>query len=92
MSSENDESVRRAQRDLAKRLGVSENEVKVDSVEQADFPDAALGAPVEGEMSAQMITPGKRIRLSVGDDGYEYRASRNSLRLYKYKGGNHRVD
>ncbi len=92
MSMEKDEAVKRAQRDLAKRLGVGEAEVKVDSVEQTDFPDAALGAPVEGEMSAQMITPGQRIRLSAGGDGYEYRASRNSLRLYKYKGGNHRID
>ena len=92
MSSENDEAVKRATRDLAKRLGVSDAEVKVDSVEAQDFPDAALGAPVEEEMSAQMITPGQRIRLSVGDDGYEYRASRFSLRLYSYDGENHRID
>jgi hypothetical protein len=92
MNAEEDEVVKRAQRDLAKRIGVGESEIKVDSIEKADFPDAALGAPVNGEMSAQMITPGQRIRLSVGKDGYEYRASRNSLRLYKFKGGNHRVD
>lgn len=92
MNSETDEAVKRAQRDLAKRLGVTESQIKVDSIEQADFPDAALGAPVSGEMSAQMITPGQRIRLSVGNDGYEYRASRHSLRLCKFKGGNHRID
>lgn len=92
MDSLYDEAVKRATRDLAKRLGVGEEKVKVDSVEPQDFPDSALGAPVEEEMSAQMITPGQRIRLSVGDDGYEYRASRFSLRLYNFNGENHRID
>ncbi len=92
MDSNKDEAVKQATRDLAKRLGVAEAKVKVDSIEDADFPDSALGAPVEGEMSAQMITPGQRIRLSVGGDGYEYRASRFSLRLYDFDGENHRVD
>ena len=85
------DTVRRARADLAKRLNVAENNIKEDAVESADFPDASLGAPVEGEMSAQMITPGLRIRLSVGDDGYEYRAANKQLRLYKFKGSNFRV-
>ena len=92
MDQTTDEAVKRATRDLAKRLGVKESEVKVNSVEQTDFPDSALGAPVGGEMSAQMITPGQRIRLAVGKDGYEYRASRFSLRAYNLDGENHRVD
>ncbi len=87
-----DESVKRARADLAERLGVSEDEIKEEAVEEADFPDMALGAPVKGEMSGQMITSGWRIRLGDGKGGsHEYRADQNQLRLYNYKGTNHRV-
>lgn len=91
MASDQNEIVRRARADLAKRLGVSEDQIKEESVEQADFPDMALGAPLEGEMSGQMITPGLRIRLKAGGRGYEYRANERQLRLYDYKGKNHRI-
>ena len=91
MALSKEESVRRARADLAKRLGVSENEIKEDSVEQADFPDLALGAPVEDEMSGQMIASGWRIRLSAAGRPYEYRADKNQLRLYNYEGSNYKV-
>jgi len=87
-----EESVKRARADLAKRLGVSEDEIKEEAVEEADFPDMALGAPVKGEMSGQMITSGWRIRLKAAKGGsHEYRADQNQLRLYNYKGGNHKI-
>jgi hypothetical protein len=91
MGASKEEIVRRARADLARRLGVSEDEIKEEAVEEADFPDMALGAPVKGEMSGQMITSGWRIRLSAGDSGYEYRADQNQLRLYNYKGSNHKI-
>ena len=87
-----EESVKRARADLAKRLGVSEDEITEEAVEEADFPDMALGAPVKGEMSGQMITSGWRIRLKAAKGGsHEYRADQNQLRLYNYKGGNHKI-
>ena len=87
-----EENMRRARADLAKRLGVSEDEIKEEAIEEADFPDMALGAPVKDEMSGQMITSGWRIRLRAGSgDSHEYRADQNQLRLYNYKGANHRV-
>ena len=92
MAANREEVVKRARADLAKRLGVSEDEIKEETVEQADFPDMALGAPVKGEMSGQMITTGWRIRLKAGDKGgYEYRADDDQLRLYNYKGTNHKI-
>jgi hypothetical protein len=92
MGANKEEIVRRARADLAKRLNVSEDEIKEESVEEADFPDMALGAPVKDEMSGQMISTGWRIRLSAGKGGgYEYRADRNQLRLYNYKGSNHKI-
>jgi hypothetical protein len=91
MALSKEESIRRARADLAQRLGISESEIKEEAVEQADFPDMALGAPVEDEMSGQMIASGWRIRLLADGNAYEYRADKNQLRLYNYKGSNYRV-
>ena len=86
-----EEAVERARRDLAGRLGVAEGEVSEDSVEEADLPDTALGAHLPGEMSAMMIVSGWRIRLAAGGRSYEYRADRNQLRLYDFKGANYKI-
>jgi hypothetical protein len=91
MTLSKEDAVSKARADLAKRLGISETDIKEDAVEQADFPDMALGAPVEDEMSGQMITSGWRIRLSASGGGYEYRAARDQLRLYNYKGSNYKI-
>jgi hypothetical protein len=92
MALSKEEAVSRARRDLAKRLGVAEDEIQEQSVERADFPDMALGAAVEDEMSGQMITSGWRIRLGASGHGsHEYRASADELRLYDFKGSNYRI-
>ena len=91
MSFDKDDSVSRARADLAKRLGVSEGEVKEESVEPAEFPDMGLGAPVGDEMSGMMITPGWRIRLGASGRSYEYRADGRQLRLYDFKGKNYKI-
>ena len=91
MSSSQQDMTERARRDLAQRLGLNERDLSVNSVEQTDFPDAALGAPVEDEMSAQVITPGWRVRLTVNGQTYEYRATGRQLRLVNFKGENYRI-
>ncbi|MBC7912370.1 MAG: hypothetical protein H7Y30_17820 [Pyrinomonadaceae bacterium] len=92
MGLDKDDAVRRARRDLAKRLGVSEDEITEEAVEKTDFPDMALGAGTEDEMSGQMMTPGLRIRLKAGGHGsHEYRAGDDQLRLYNFKGSNYRI-
>ena len=83
--------ISKARQDLAERLEVSENAISGFGVEQTDFPDASLGAPCEDEMSAQVITPGWRIRLQAGGETYEYRATERQLRLVNFKGRNYRV-
>ena len=90
MSFSKEQAVAAAKKDLAKRLGVSESEIQ-ESVEDADFPNMALGAGVKDEMSGQMITPGWRIRLKTGAQNAEYRANKNQLRLYNFKGQNYRI-
>ncbi len=86
-----DEAAARARADLAARLGLNEQDIADESIADADFSDANFGASTPDEMSAQMITPGWRIRLTAGGQTYEYRANRNRLRLFDFKGANHRV-
>jgi hypothetical protein len=91
MSISKDGAVQNARRDLAKRLNIDPADVKERSVEDSDFPDMSLGAAEDGEMSGQMITPGWRIRLEANGQTFEYRADKNQVRLYKYKGKNYRI-
>jgi hypothetical protein len=91
MAYSKEDAVARARKDLAARLGVAESEIREESVEQADFPNTALGAPTRGEMSGMMMTSGWRIRLGAAGHSYEYRADRNQLRLYDFKGVNYKI-
>jgi hypothetical protein len=85
------DAVAHARKDLAARLGVAEGEIGEESVEETDFPNTALGAPARGEMSGMMIASGWRIRLSASGKSYEYRADRNQVRLYNFKGTNYKI-
>lgn len=85
------EALVRARQDLAQRLGLGDDDILEGLVEPAEFPNAALGAPVEDEMSAQVITPGRRIRLITKDGSYEYRATEKQLRLFNFNGQHYRI-
>jgi len=91
MAYSRDEAVARARADHSGRLGLPEGEVSEESVDEADFPNTALGAPLRDEMSGMMITSGWRIRLAARGRSYEYRADRNQLRLYDYNGKNYKI-
>ena len=91
MSMNKDEAVEKARKDLAQRLKIDAKEIKEQSVQDDDFPDMALGAPEEEEMSGQMISSGWRIRLGANGKTYEYRADKNQVRLYQYHGKNYRI-
>lgn len=91
MAMTKEDAVRRAKSDLAVRLGVAEGEIEEDSIEDAEFPNASFGAATPGELSAQMITPGWRIRLRARGERFEYRANRNRMRLVNFRGANHLV-
>ena len=91
MSFSKDSAVERAKKDLAQRIGVSQNDIEV-SVTDVDFPDMSLGAPEAGEMSAQMIASGWRIDLSADGQKYEYRGNRDQLRLRGFNGTNYIIE
>lgn len=86
-----DEATAAAKKDLADRLGVDESAVKELSVTEKDFPDMSLGAAVNGEMSAQMISSGWEIKLDVDGKTYEYRADKYQLRLADFDGHNYLI-
>lgn len=52
---------------LAASLGVEEAAISVSTFETRDWPDACLGAAQKDEMCAQVITPGYRVELAVGE-------------------------
>jgi hypothetical protein len=85
------EAVEKARKDLTQRLKVSDSDIESQSVEDAEFGDLALGAAVEDEMSGQMMTKGWRIQLQSRGQTLEYRADKNQVRLYNYKGENYLI-
>ena len=91
MANSKNDAVETARNDLAKRLKIDAAGVKEHSVEETDFPDMALGAAENGEMSGQMITRGWRIQLEANGQTYEYRADKNQVRAYKFKGKSYRI-
>jgi hypothetical protein len=91
MTQSKEQAIRRAKADLSKRLGMAKDQISETSVEDTDFPDMSLGAPVEDEMSAQMISSGWRIQLNAQGKNYEYRADADQLRLFQFEGTNHLI-
>ena len=91
MATSKPEAVENSRNDLAKRLKIDAADVKEHSVEDADFPDMALGAAEDDEMSGQMMTRGWRIKLEAQGQTYEYRADKNQVRAFQFKGKNYRI-
>ena len=91
MALSKEEAIRKARLDLANRMGISESEIESQTVDDAEFPDAALGASREDEMSGQMITPGWRIRLRADGQTLEYRANPHQVRLHDFEGANYLI-
>lgn len=66
---------------LAVYLGRDPSAFTLTSINQAEFPDAALGCPREGEAAAAVITPGYTITLSDGARLYDIHTSLDGLRI-----------
>lgn len=74
--------IEKAKSDLAERLAVSVDKISVLQAERVTWPDGSLGCPQEAMVYAQVLTPGYLIRLQVGDQEFEYHASRGTTVLY----------
>ena len=62
----------KAIKDLAGRLDVPSNEIKVIRAENVTWRDGSLGCPKKGMFYTQALVPGTLIVLRVGDAEYEY--------------------
>jgi hypothetical protein len=72
-----------ARADLAQRLQIDPDTIKLVSVEQVDWPDGCLGVQIPGVMCTMVITPGYRVILEADGKQYEYHtnASGDAVRL-----------
>jgi hypothetical protein len=66
-----------AKADTARRTGKSEKEIEVVSAEQVTWSDASMGCPAPGMMYAQVLMPGYRVILRVGDQQFDYHAGKS---------------
>jgi hypothetical protein len=66
----------RAREDLAKRLGISVEDVKVRLVRRVTWPDTSLGCPEPGHVYAQVATEGFLIELEAKRTRYSYHTDR----------------
>ena len=73
----------KARADLAERLQIDPDAIKLVSVEAVDWPDGCLGVQTPGVMCTMVITPGYRVILEAGGKQYEYHtsASGDAVRL-----------
>jgi subtilase family serine protease len=74
-----------AKEDLAGRLGISTEEIRVEKVEKVEWPDASLGCPKPGMVYAQVITPGYKLVLFAKGRSYEYHTSMRHVVLCEEK-------
>ncbi len=78
------EAVRLAREDLAQKLGLAPEAIRLVSVETVEWRDTSLGCPQPGMMYAQVITPGFRVVLEAAGKKYDYHTDRGrSVMLYE---------
>ncbi len=68
-----DAAIAAAVAELARLAGVDASAIVVIDAEERQWPDACLGLAREGEICAQVITPGFLVTLEVGGKRYEAR-------------------
>jgi len=64
--------VTQAKDDLAQKLDVKKEEIKLTEIEPIDWPDTSLGCSQPGMFYAQVITPGYQITLDGRGQSYLY--------------------
>jgi hypothetical protein len=70
---------------LAGDLGVDPLLVTLVDVIPVDWPDSCLGLPALGEMCAQVVTPGFRVRVQEGMVVFEFHTDQDAQNLRQVK-------
>jgi hypothetical protein len=65
-------SQEKAIQELATKLNIDPQTIKLVNVESVDWPDACLGVSAPDQMCAQVVTPGYRVVLQANGQSYEY--------------------
>ena len=68
--------------DLAKRLQISVDKIRVASIESITWPDGSLGCPKQGIMYTQVLTPGFNVSLEVEGKSYPYHTDENETVVF----------
>jgi hypothetical protein len=68
---------------LAAELGVPRERIVVESITALDWPDSSLGCPKPGMAYLQVITPGHKVMLRVGDAVYAVHEANNKAFVCK---------
>ncbi len=68
--------VEQARRDLAARLSLPADEIRVIEARAVTWPDSSLGCPEPGRMYLQVLTPGYLVILEAQGQRYAYHAGR----------------
>ena len=63
--------------DLAQSTEQPVSAFKIKSSESKNWPDSCLGLAQEGQMCAQVITPGWRVVVESGQKSWVYRTNQN---------------
>jgi hypothetical protein len=71
--------VARAREDLARRLDLSLDAIRLLSVEEVEWPDASLGCPQHRLLYPDVVTPGFRLVLEAEDQTYAYHTDTERL-------------
>ncbi len=66
---------------LVSDTGVSAGDVRLISYEQMEWPSAGLGCPEPGVFYAQVLTPGWKYLIGLGDEVYEFHANQSGETL-----------
>lgn len=84
-----DPAVMAAQEALVAALGVNLEQIENISFEQREWPDACLGLPEQGEMCAQVLTPGFLVTLEADGETYHVRTNidGSTIRTEELQGG-----
>ena len=69
--------VRQAKEDLAKRTGLSVDQIEVVEARPVTWPDGSLGCPQPGMAYPQVLVDGLLIRLRAAGKIYEYHSGGN---------------
>ena len=71
-----------AKQDLAQRLSIATDQIKLVEATEVEWSDSSLGCPQPEIAYLQVVTPGYLILLDAGNKEYEYHASRDTYVIY----------